>query len=197
MSPKIRHQLVKLHHESEKHALLIVGDAAIARPDVGEGRLIPLVILDTTNRPDLEEYIRIHEFVRSGDVVCQWGQLEGRKNTIALILSFVRPAELIAIIEFDLDRNHGILVEQALAARALYIQAGRDGDRLKYTMDASKVIVEVPDLKLLPHWDKIHFQHMMEKMRAHGLPRSDARRKARMAVDEMRKLASAARVPSK
>lgn len=196
MPSKFLHQLFKLHHEKERDALRIVGDAAIARPDVGEGRLIPLVILDTANRPDLEEYIRIHEQVRSGDVNCQWGQLEGHKNTIALILSFVRPAELVAIIEFDLDRNHGVLVEQALAAKALYIQSGREGDRLKYTIDAPKVIAEVPDLGFLPHWDKIHFHHMMEKMRAHGLSRSEARRKARLVVDEIRKLASTARVPS-
>lgn len=41
----------------------IVGDGSIAGP-VAEGVNIPLVILDTSNRPDIEGIIRVHGLSR-------------------------------------------------------------------------------------------------------------------------------------
>src|ERR1700730_420478 len=72
---RFRRGFIELSHEREKDALRIVADGAIAHSGVGEGRLIPLVILDTSSRPDLEEYIRVHQYAGAGDVKCQWGQL--------------------------------------------------------------------------------------------------------------------------
>jgi hypothetical protein len=190
MSLRLRPRYIELHHEREKDALRIVADGAIAHPSVGEGRLIPLVILDTSSRPDVEEYIRVHQYVGPGDVNCQWGQVAGHDETVALILSFLRPSEVVAIVEFDLQRNHGILVEQVLAAKALYIQAGREGDRLKYDVNRPKVILEVPELGFRPYWDKIHFRHVSAKMRARGLNRTDAKRAAMQIIDKMLEVAA-------
>lgn len=188
MLPRFRRGFIELHHEREKDALRIVADGAIAHAGVGEGRPIPLVILDTSGRPDVEEYIRVHQYVRAGDVTCQWGQIIGHDHTVALILSFVRPSELVAIVEFDLQRNHGVLVEQVLSAKALYIQAGREGDRLKYNVNLPKVIVEVPELDFRRYWDKIYQRHLTAKMRELGLSRTDSRRAAKQAIEEMGKV---------
>jgi hypothetical protein len=184
-----RRALIELSHEREKDSLRIVADGAIAHPGVGEGRLIPLVILDTSRRPDLEESIRVHQYVGAGDVKCQWGQIIGRDDTVALILSFLRPAKLVGIVEFDLQRNHGVLVEQLLGTKALYIQAGREGDRLKHDMNLPKVILEVPDTGFgKTVWEKIYSRYMMAKLREGGLNRVAARRAAKEAIAELRKL---------
>ena len=180
----------ELRHEREKDVLRIVADGAIAHPGVAEGRLIPLVIVDSSSRPDLEEYIRIHQYIGAGDVICRWGQLIGHDNTVALCLSFSRPAELVAIIEFDLQRSQAVLVEQILATNALYIQAGRDGDRLKHNVNLTKVIVEVPATGFRKFWDKIYLRHATAEMRQRGLNRADAKRAAKQAIEEMRKLAA-------
>jgi hypothetical protein len=186
---QFRRGLIELSHEREKDALRIVADGAIAHLGVGEGRLIPLVILDTSSRPDLEEYIRVHQYVGAGDVKCQWGQLIGHDNTVALALSFSRPAELVAILEFDLQRNHGVLVEQVLGSKALYIQAGREGDRLKHDVNLPKVILEAPDTGFgKKFWDKIYSQYTTAKMRERGLNRADAKRAAKESIKELRKL---------
>ncbi len=189
-----RSHLIKLHHKREKDALRIVADGAIAHPGIGEGRLIPLVIVDTSARPDLEEYIRVHQFVSAGDVKCQWGQMIGHEDTVALILSFSRPSELVAIVEFDLQKNHGVLVEQVLSAKALYIQAGREGDRLKHDVNLPKVILEVPELGFRSSWDKIHSTYATAQMRARGLNRADAKRAAKQKIEELRKLAAGVRM---
>jgi hypothetical protein len=181
---------IELRHEREKDALHIVADGAIAHPGVGEGRLIPLVIVDSSSRPDLEEFIRVHQYVGAGDVTSQWGQIIGHDKSISLILSFLRPAELVAIIEFDLQRNHGILVEQTLATKALYIQSGREGDRLKHDVNLPKVILEVPEGGFAPIWEKIFRRYTTAQMRERGLNRADAKRVAKQAIEEMRKLAA-------
>ena len=51
----------------------VVGDAAIAASPFVEGRLVPLVIVDTSGRPDLEELVRVHKHLPPGDVETQWG----------------------------------------------------------------------------------------------------------------------------
>ncbi|MGO9356973.1 MAG: hypothetical protein ACLP1D_04770 [Xanthobacteraceae bacterium] len=186
---QFRRGFIELSHEHEKDALRIVADGAIAYRGVGEGRQIPLVIIDTSSRPDLEEYIRLHQYFDAGDVKCQWGQLIGHDNTVALVLSFSRPAELVAIIEFDLQRNHGVLVECVLGSKALYIQAGREGDRLKHDVNLPKVILEVPDTGFGKNfWDKIYSQYTTAKMRERGLNRADAKRAAKESIKELRKL---------
>lgn len=197
MLSRFRRGFIGLHHEREKDAVRIVADGAIAHTGVGEGRLIPLVILDATGRPDLEEYIRVHQYVGAGDVRCQWGQVIGHDHTVALILAFSRPAELVVIIEFDLLRNHGVLVEQILATNGLYIQAGREGDRLKDDMNLPKVILEVPETGFRSVWDKIYWQHTTAKMRERGLNRADAKRLAKQSIDEMRKFGVALRLKQK
>jgi hypothetical protein len=188
---RFRRGFIELSHEREKDALRIVADAGIATVGVGEGRMIPLVILDTSSRPDLEEYIRVHQYVGPGDVKCQWGQLIGHNDTVALVLSFSRPAELVAIVEFDLQKHHGVLVEQVLGSKALYIQAGRDGDRLKHDLNLPKVILEVPDTGFgRKFWDKIYSRYTTAKMRERGLNRTNAKRAAKEAIVELRKLGS-------
>ena len=185
----LRKGFVKLFNEREKEALRIVADGAIAHPGIGEGRLIPLIILDTASRADVEEYIRVHQYVTTGDVTCQWGQVIGHDHTVALILSFSRPATLVVIVEFDLQRNHGFIVEQVLLTKALYIQAGREGDRLKNDLDIPKVILEVPETEFgRTFWGAFHLNYTTKKMRERGLNRADAKRAAKKVIEEMRRL---------
>jgi hypothetical protein len=150
------------------------------------GRLIPLVILDTSDRPDIEEYIRIHQTAeKPGDVNTQWGQIEGHEGTAALFLSFIRPAEMTMILEFNVVKQ-GILVEQALIGKGLYIQAGREGDRLIKDPDRQKVLIEIGDTGFRPIWDKVFHKQMEAHFRSEGLDRHEARRAARAFIEELR-----------
>ena len=165
--------------------LRIVADAAIATRNLGEGRLIPLVILDTTERPDIEELIHIHEYITPGDVDSQWGKLKNMEGTVALILSFKRPSELTIIIDFDIVKQ-GILVDQILTSNGLYIQAGRDGDRFKTNPDAKKILTEIPNTGFRKIWDQLFHRNIMKDMRKNGLGRQQAKNAATMLITELR-----------
>jgi hypothetical protein len=178
---KPRLGLIKLHKEEEKRPVRIIADAALATGGVGDGRLIPLVILDTGERPDLEEFIRVHQYFPPGDVDSQWGKLRHSTGTVALILSFKRPAELVAILEFDIVKQ-GCLVEQILIANGLYLQAGREGDRLLKNPDAPKVLLEIPDTGYRQYSDHTFHQHIMKHMRKRGLSRRQAREAASQSI---------------
>jgi hypothetical protein len=136
-----RYQSIPMNSAEEAQVVPIVGDAAIATVGVGHGRLIPLIIIDTTNRPDLTEAIEAQVHLPAGDVVVQWGSLPKRHDHIALLLKFQRPTERAAVIEFEIVKQ-GILVEHILQSNGLYIQAGKVGDRLKHDLNRPKCLSE-------------------------------------------------------
>jgi hypothetical protein len=86
---------IALYKPEEASPVPIAGDAAIAQHGMGEGRMIPLLILDTTKRDDIDELIRIHEHLPPGDVNSQWGRIEHRRDrAISLILQFLRRSRI-------------------------------------------------------------------------------------------------------
>jgi hypothetical protein len=178
----------------EARPVKIVADAAVSIRGLGGGRLIPLVILDTTDRPDVEEYIRVHQAAeKPGDVKTQWGAIEGHEGSVTLLLIFIRPAEVTLILEFDIVKQ-GILIEQALIGKGLYIQAGREGDRFIKNPDRPKVLIEIGDTGFRPIWDKLFHKQVEKYFRTEGLGRHEARRAAQAAIEKLRQFGNGFRM---
>lgn len=186
----VRYTTLPVGSTEESKAVTIAGDGAIATVGTGHGRLIPLVILDTTERPDLAEVIRVQTHLLEGDVVVQWIQLPKRLSHVALFLRFTRPVARVAIIEFDIA-NQGILVEHTLMSQALYIQAGKAGDRLVHNLTLPKMLIEVPDTGFRPRWNKLHLNAVITQIVAErGLARKAAEAAASSYIQEIREMAS-------
>jgi hypothetical protein len=167
------------------YPLKIVGDAGIAGRGVLGGKLIPLAIIDTSDRLDIEELIRIqHALIMPGDVKSQWGQLEKREETVVLCLTFVRPSEASLMIEFDIARQ-GSLVEQAIFGKAIYIQAGRNGDRLKTDLQRPKILVELSDTGFSSVWNEIFAKQLQKKFQKNGLSRAASRHATTKVIEEL------------
>jgi hypothetical protein len=163
-----------------------VADAAVATNTVGDGRFIPLVILDTTVRPDIAELIAIHEKVPPGDVVSAWGEIiGGPKDHLALFMHFKRPMELDMAINFDL-RHQGSIVELALRTRAIYLQAGKPGDRLLYTFESSRMIAELRGEMPAKLWEDLWRIAIKNRLRSDGLRNGEAKKKASQYIEQMR-----------
>lgn len=186
LKPKYRPIQVNAPHEAMP--LSIVADGAIATEALGEGRLIPLIIVDAHNRADIVEIVRIHQHTGQGDVGAQWVQIEGRPGTVSLVLRFIRPAEATAIVEFDLGQNQGVLVDQILSANGLYLQCGVEGDRLRDDVQRPKLVIEVPDTGFKKDWDRIYKRHWVERLKASGRSRAECRRLANEAIAKLREL---------
>jgi hypothetical protein len=148
---------IHVHHSHETRPVGIVADAAVSTRGRHGGRLLPLLLLDTTDRPDIAEFIRVHESLGPGDVKVQWGKVEakGQEGTVALFLTFIRPLEFFMVLEFNIARQ-GFLVEQTLLGHGIYLaRAEGEDDRLIKNPGRPKVIVEVPDAGFRDTWDDI------------------------------------------
>lgn len=177
---------IELRDRRERDPVRIVADAVISTRGTHGGRLLPLVLLDTSGRPDIDELIRAHQYSGPGDHRVQWGQLPHHKGSIAVFLTFIRPLELFMILEFEIVKQ-GILVEQALIGQGIYIaKAGQPDDRFMKDPHRSKVIVELPDTGFRETWDKLFHKHLVEHFRTEGLGRSDARRAATSTIEQLR-----------
>lgn len=182
--------MIALNHSHEKLIAPIVADGSIATVGVGDGRMFPLVILDTTERPDIDAAIAAHDNGPPGDLRVQWGRLPHREETVTLILTLLRPVEAVVMVEFDLNKHHGVIVEQILQNHGLYVQPGRPGDRLKDNLQRPKIIVEVAETGFTSTWDQLFLRHTELKLRRKGLKRGEAKRAAITVVEEIRKIAS-------
>jgi hypothetical protein len=187
---KTRRTEIQLRNAREARPVAIVADAAVSTRGLQGGRLLPVLLLDTSDRPDVAEFIRVHESLGPGDHKVQWGQVEGHEGTVALFLTFIRPVELFMVLEFNIVQQ-GILVEQALTGQGLYLaQAEHADDRLVKNLDRPKVIVGVPDTGFRKTWDDLFYKYLAKDFREKGLGGSDSRRAARSAIEELRKLGS-------
>jgi hypothetical protein len=183
---RIRELEIKLSSEREKKPLRIVADAAIATVALGHGKLIPLVILDTSERPDVTEFVRIHSFLPPGDVRVSWVQYPRGKKNLSLLIQAIRPSEVTFIIAFDLDSPHCVIVEQIIRTRALYVQPGRDGDRLVTTMDMPRILVEIGDLGFDETWNYLLDAAMIRQFRSSGMSKAQAKDASKKLVTEWR-----------
>lgn len=186
MKRKWRKSQIQSVNKGDTSPVPIVADAAIASRAVGEGRLIPLVIVDTSSRPDIDDLVKAHAHLPPGDVETQWGQPPGKKDRIWLVVSFQRPSRCLVILEFDIV-GQGILVDQTLRAQALYIQPGRLGDRLRTTMGNPRIIVEVPRSGFDVEWDRTFRRGIAKDLRKRGLGREQAAKASGEAIGLMRK----------
>lgn len=162
----------------------IVADGAIATVALGEGRLIPLLILNASNRPDIEDMINAQMQLPPGDVKSQWARPYELNDTVSLILQFLRPSEVLIILNFKIV-DQGILIEQTLKAKALYLQAGLPGDRFSSTINTPRMLVEIPDLKFEKEWKKIWPKEIAKMLRKQGLRRKEAKIAAETAIQKM------------
>jgi hypothetical protein len=196
MKLKLKQTEVPTKHPWEERPGRIISDAAVATVGVGHGRLIPLVIIDSAERPDIEELIRVHEYLPPGDLKVQWGYLKNAHNSIALLLRFTRPVEALLVLNFDIVKQGGF-VDQILSSRALYLQPGHEGDRLSNTFDAKRILIEVPETGFSKSWDGVFFKHLAKDFRRKGLPKRQAKEAAKGFIEEWRKIGQSRPWPSR
>src|SRR5260370_8397835 len=100
----------------------VVADAAVATGAVGFGKLIPLIIVDTTNRPDLVDLMTLHERVPPGDSDSTWVSIDGSKDPLALVLQFWKPLETELFANLELAKQR-MSVDLHLTRHASYLSS--------------------------------------------------------------------------
>lgn len=171
----------------------IVGDGAIAHPDIGEGRLIPVLIVNCENHTALHDLILIHDDTPPGDVVVRWGQRVFDKKHIYLTLDFARPVATSVSLCFDIAKQGG-LVDWIINTRGVYLQPSASGMKVLEGIDQPKIIVEIPPGTTLPGWESIYRNSVIRNYRKNGCTRAEAKEATAQHLARLREL-SAKRIP--
>jgi hypothetical protein len=179
---------ILLNHKSEEKPVPIITDGVIANRDLADGRMIPLLIIDTSQRHDIEDMVLAHYHFNGGDAESAWSIPSKRKtDKISLILNFHKPSHCIIVLGFDIERQGGV-VDQIMEVQGVYLQPGESGDRLSRTLEHNRILVEVPSKHLKKEWNNIFSKALIRKFKREGLSRSEAKKASDTFIKEWRKI---------
>lgn len=130
----------------------VVGNGSLSNTGLGEGRFIPVVILDVPEGSRLYDLIRVHQGL-TGDANSTWSQPLTLLNpkTYNLEIHFTNPMDCEFAIEFDV-RTQYVIIDAIMQTNGVWLQSGRPGDRVSQDM-SNKVLVEIPDHEMAQRWE--------------------------------------------
>jgi len=177
---------ISLTNKIEMEPVPIISDGAVATKGFGDGRTIPVLIIDTSKRPDIEDLVHAHQHLGSGNVESSWSK-PSRFNArnLRLVLSFSKLCQCVVILEFDILRQGGV-IDQIINAEGVYIQPGRDGDRVSTTIDKPRLAVEVHSKYFKSEWEQIFLKCLTKKFKKDGLTQKNAKQAAKEFLNQWR-----------
>lgn len=167
----------------------IIANGAISVVEVGEGRVIPSIIIDIGKHNEILDLVKLHKNALSGDVDLSWRkELSIFKNkSIFLHLNFKKPLEVSFGIEFILTKDYA-LIDGIIQTRSFYLLIGKEGDKVSDLKNES-VMIEVPDLGFDLEWEKRLSEIVKnEGRKIHSMTKKELSNWSNEMVRKMRKL---------
>ena len=165
----------------DSELIQIAGNGAVATPSVGDGRLIPYLLLDCQRRFDIHDLILNHQDQPPGDVMSSWAIARFDSNSVFLHLDFKRPTPANFFIQFDLSK-HAMLVDGLMQSNVTYIQSNTVAKDVVDGGDKPKILIEIPSDKPPFVWDTLFEKLVRKQFRREGLKRAQAAEAAKMAI---------------
>lgn len=156
------------------HSLPIHSDGGIGHPDVGDGRIIPVVIIDCKDDRNVYELILHHEHTPPGDVRVTWIRDLLDSKHIYLKLEFELPMKHVTRVKFVLSK-HSAVIDCAIRSRGLYIQPLESGAKVIDGLNEPKLLIEIPSSATFPEWPKIHRKVITKIYRKQGASKHEAK----------------------
>jgi len=180
-------EAISLSHPIEGIPVPIVHDSALANRDVCGGRMVPLLFLDTSERPDVKACLEVHrESQTAGEARTIWGRRDSPDSgPVILLIRFQKPAVCTIILHFDPEK-YGGLVDQIVRAEAVWLTWGEAGDRFPDTEGRIKVLVQVKSEDFRKEWDHILDKTLQKQARRKGVNRQEAKDYSRKVREEWR-----------
>lgn len=187
------------YFEFQGPPLEILEDAAISTPTLADGRLLPLVILDLRQRPDIQRLIDTQHLFPPGDVTTSWGReakLMRSPDDFHLLFNFLRPVPATAAIRFDL-RTRGAIADLAMRSKAIWLQGGIVGDKVSSTFTTHmKLIVGIGAEITRKKWEKLWRKALVRRYTAQGLSKEECYTRAENYMAKFDMVAHARQPPS-
>ena len=161
--------------ETETLPATIVSEPGRAYMRPEDGKLVPLVLLETTGRPDIDALFGAYTSETVGDVAVQWGRRQkAPKGSVTLFLHFTAPIKQLLILDFEIVRQ-SVLVEEVLRTGELYLQRAKKSGEPEAQGTSSRIRVVVPDTRFAPLWEELLVEELSARSRALGATERQAR----------------------
>jgi hypothetical protein len=161
----------------------------ISTPTLGEGRMIPALVVSKENDKSLKELINIHLDTPPGDVIVQWSSPFAqyfKPKIWHLHIAFSQPMDYKFEIEFNLENDYS-LIDAIHISRALYLSYGEKGEKVSQKKDGM-ILVEIPDTHTDILWNKTLNDILKRKFKKIGIPKKEMKKEIRNHISDMRKL---------
>jgi hypothetical protein len=186
----MKRAVMRFRTPRDAQVVSVLRDASIGTVGISDGRLVAVVVVDTTSRPDIEDLVRMHEHLRMGDSTSVLGfPTRWKHKTVCLGINFTQPYSCGIYLEFDI-LSQGVVVDQIVRNEMLYIQPGRPGDGVIHDYEAPKILVELPFRNFAAVWDLAWRDALQRDFRKKGLSRRKAGETARDITAELREIYS-------
>lgn len=166
----------------------VVGNGGLSDPLRGEGRIYPVLILDTGANFEVEELFNFHKDTPPGDTKLVWGRPNTntffKPKSVFLSLEFIKPMKISFGIEFDIKTQYS-LVDGIIQQRGVILVSGKPKNKVAGLLNES-VIVEVPNLDFDQTWDNMLQDTLNDKYRKMGASRRDAKNYIKEHIKSMR-----------
>ncbi|HEY2584075.1 MAG TPA: hypothetical protein VGI43_19860 [Mucilaginibacter sp.] len=151
----------------------VIGEGGLSAPGLGEGRFIPILIIDAYDNKEINDLITLHqENIPPGDATFLWGSPLWNPNKIILSVEFMKPMDVSFGIEFDLKTQFSV-IDGIIQSRGFFLQIGVIGDKPSSTMKTDKILLEVPDMNFDTKWNELLFETLKSKYKKKHLPKKE------------------------
>lgn len=167
---------------------IIVADGGLSVPALGEGRVIPALIIDVEDDMQVSEYIKLHSQTPPGDTKSQWALPNTffSPKQVYLSLECERPMKFTFGIEFDLVKQYAVL-DGIIQSRAFCLMTGKTGDKVSQKIKES-ILIEVPNGGFDKKWNALLYSTLTKKFKGMGASKKEALKLANEQIKGMREV---------
>lgn len=149
----------------------IVSSSIILRRNFADGQSIPLLILNTQDHPEIDKAIELHTGLDNGKITFTWGKTLDSKY-IFLQVESISPVEIAYNILFQPDNDYALL-EMIIKSHMLYIQSGKEGDRLSHNLNKPKLFMELNSTEFEKDIFSITQKAKLKRFKNYGVKQKD------------------------
>lgn len=166
----------------------LLEDGLYSSEGYGEGRLIPVVVIDFSQHKVILELIDHHNSIDNGDVTLRWITNILDKKSLILKVNFSKPITIEFGINFNTLQSFNI-IDAIIQSRGLIIQNGKKGDKPSRNFKHTSLMIEVPNLGFDNIWEKKFHANLESYFRKkRGLSKKEAIMYTKEHIKQIREL---------
>lgn len=175
--------------DNERIPVEIIDISTVSSKGIADGKMMPVIFIDTLKRADIKETIENHKYVKFGDVTTSWFRDSKRDySNLYLLVELSGGGSCNFIIHFIIDK-HGPGVDLIIKNGGCYIQSAEEGTKIKQNITAPRLLMEVIGHGFEEEWKRI-YQIGITKMfnKKYKVPSKKAAMMARDFIEKTQKI---------